>query len=751
MINKNRKLITMNLMIELRGISKVFQDSKKRKVNALNNINLTFSNQGFYSIVGKSGSGKSTLLNVLAGLMKPSEGDYLIQGVNTNTFNEHAWADTRRTTLSYVFQEHNLIDHLTVMENLSIPLLNKELNSDELQQKIIGTLTQFELESLKDQICMNLSGGEKQRIAIIRSLLSESLILVADEPTSALDEINTVLVYDLLKEVSKTRLVIVVTHDMEMTNRYSDVIIQLNYGNVISNNQENTTFKPNQRSVSKPKLHLNNIYLLSRFFNRGQLIINLFMILFITIGMTLLTSTFAITQFNENTFDYQIIKDKVDLNFISTSDIHFYTDESTSDMNLNDIVSDLTTYKAYNNVSGFHTGLFNDNLSNTRIFTTIVIKPLADNHIEITDYQANLLKEAGVLSYNDVDALTGITLSMYGIPLTISDVIHTQYDLNDMNSYDIEVKYDILSINENTLNQLIYYTYPKGIQDADGTIQALHPYSLERMSYGAYLGSNQLSDLDIVVDIATLQRWLNITFNSPEDATSYFDTDITIDLMIENQIISQTYRLKGIIFTDVPSIYFNETTYHNYFYESANFDEMSSTQAFIIDNYDDFYKIKSHLENNQMFIINAYSRDAYYAKSFIHSITQIFTALVIFSLVMVSLLIYFFTYMYFKQNRFNYGILLSMGYERETTLYIGIVQIIRNIVVSFIISTILASIIIYTFNQGYQSDLNIQINIITFSIYPYLVTIGFSIIIALFGILTVYQFIRKIDIIQLLK
>lgn len=738
-------------MIELRNISKVFHDSKKRKVNALNNINLTFSNQGFYSIVGKSGSGKSTLLNILSGLIKPSEGDYSIFGVNTNTFNEQNWADIRRTTLSYVFQEHNLIDHLTVVENLSIPLMNKKVNHDEIQHKIIETLTQFDLDSLKDQMCMNLSGGEKQRIAIIRSLLSESLILIADEPTSALDEINTTLVYDLLKEVSKTRLVIVVTHDMEMTNRYSDVIIQLNYGNVVSNNPPITIPLQNQRSVSNPKLQFNKIYVLSRFFNRGQWVMNVFMILFISIGMTLLSSTFAITQFNENNFDYHIIKDKVDLNFISTSDIHLYTNDLTSDMNLNDILPDLMTYKAYNKVSAFHSGLFHDNLSNTRLFTTIVIKPLEDDYIEITDYQANILKEAGIVNYNRVDELNGTTLSIYGITLTILDVIHTQYDLNNIIPYDIEVKYDVLSINENTLNKLIYYTYPKLINDAEDTIQALHPYTLERMTYGAYIGSNQLSNLDIVVDITTLQRWLNITFDSPEDAIPYFDSNITIDLMIDNQVISQTYRLKGVVFTDMPSVYFSETTYHDYFYESSNFDQMTSTQAFKVNNYDDFINIKSHLENNQMYILNAYSRDAYYAKSFIMSIIQIFTALVIFSFVMVSLLIYFFTYVYFKQNRFNYGILLSMGYERKTTLYIGIVQIIRNIVISFIISTLSASIIIYIFNQGYQSDLNIQMNIITFSLYPYLVTILISIIVSVFGILTVYQFIRKIDIIQLLK
>ena len=313
------------------------------------------------------------------------------------------------------------------------------------------------------------------------------------------------------------------------------------------------------------------------------------------------------------------------------------------------------------------------------------------------------------------------------------------------------MKYDVLSINENTLNKLIYYTYPKLINDAEDTIQALHPYTLERMTYGAYIGSNQLSNLDIVVDITTLQRWLNITFDSPEDAIPYFDSNITIDLMIDSQVISQTYQLKGVVFTDMPSVYFSETTYHDYFYESSNFDQMTSTQAFKVNNYDDFINIKSHLENNQMYILNAYSRDAYYAKSFIMSIIQIFTALVIFSFVMVSLLIYFFTYVYFKQNRFNYGILLSMGYERNTTLYIGIVQIIRNIVISFIISTLSASIIIYIFNQGYQSDLDIQMNIITFSLYPYLVTILFSVIVSVFGILTVYQFIRKIDIIQLLK
>lgn len=738
-------------MIELQNVSKIFEDAKKRKVNALNNINLTFSVQGFYSIVGKSGSGKSTLLNILSGLIKPTEGNYSIQGVNTNTLSENEWANLRRTTISYIFQEHNLIDHLTVMENLSIPLFNKSMTQKEIEEKVIQILSQFELESLKDQLCQNLSGGESQRVAIIRALLTDSLILIADEPTSALDEANTLLVYDLLKSVSKTRLVIVVTHDIEMTNRYSDVIIKLNYGAVISDQVSQTQNTFFSRSTSKSILTFRRHYQLSRFFIRGQRVMNIFMILFILIGMTLLTTTFAITQFNEDTFEYSVIRDKVELNFMSTSDIHFYTNEFTSTVNLNAHIPNLLTYKTYHNITGFHTGLINDNLSSVRIFSTIVIKSLEDNHIEITDYQANILKDAGAITFNQVNDLIDSTLSLYGVILTIDDVIDTKYNQEGLNPTEIAVKYDILKINESTLNHLIYLAYPKMILNNDIEIQTLHPYTLEKLIYGAYLGSNQLEGLDMVVDITTLQRWLDITFTSPEDAAVYFGSDFPLTFRIQDEIKQQTYRLKGVIFTDEPTIYFSEATYSEYFLGSSNFSDIMSTQAFELDSYDTFKQVKTYLEANQAFILNDYSRESYYAKSFIYSISQIFTVLVIFSLSMTSLFIYFFTHLYFKQNRFNYGILLSIGYERKTALNIAMMHIVKNILIAFAISTVLAFAFLYGFNQGYKSDLDLQIDIIAFSVVPYFVTLAFSILVSMIGVLSVYRFIRKIDIIQLLK
>lgn len=739
-------------MIELHNISKVFEDAKKRKVNALSHINLSFKNKGFYTIIGKSGSGKSTLLNILSGLVKPSEGDYIIRGISTNAFTEADWASLRRNTLAYVFQEHNLIETLTVIENLSIVLFYKNLSFIDMEQQIQQILTQFELEPIKNQLCKNLSGGEKQRVAIIRALLSDSPVVIADEPTSALDETNTKMVYDLLKEISKSRLVIVVTHDMDMTQRYSDVIIKLNYGHVVSNENlttESTTEITPTHTAQLPFRHQNQ---LASYFSRGQWVMKCFTILFLLIGLTLMTTTFAITQFNEDQFDYGVIKDNVELNYVSAFETSRYIDEKTSTLDFTSLMPELITYKTYFDTKTFNLGMFNDSLLKTNLFSTIVITPLENNHIIITDYHADIFKQNGILNFNTYADVVGMSVMVQNLSLIIDDVVETGYSTKlNISSSKLALLYDVLSVNEATLNRMLYLSYPKNMVDNDVHIQVLHPYSLERMLPGAFLGSNQLVNQEIVVDYVTLNRWLGGILSSPEDAQVYFNQNFDLSFTISDNIITSSYTLKGVIFTDLPTLYFSEELFQQYFEAESNLFDRFSTLAFRIDNYQTLKLIKTHLATQDLFLIHALSSEANFSKSFILSISQIFVVLALFSFGMVTLFIYFFTYLYFKQNRFTFGILLSLGYKRQDTLVISSIHLIQNIVISFLISTVFSTLVIMAFNKGTQKDLGIEFNMISMNLYPYMVTILFTFLIASIGILTVYRFIRKVDIIQLLK
>lgn len=219
-------------MIELKNVSKVYQ-SKKNKVIALNNISFTLGNNGMTFILGKSGSGKSTLLNLLGGLDSPSNGEITIDNKSMNSFSNQDYDSYRNTYIGFVFQDFNLIEDYNVYENIILPLKLQKQIIDET--KIDNLLKELELTEFKFRKINELSGGQKGRVAIARALIKDPKIILADEPTGNLDSETGKQIFNLLKEISKNRLVIVVSHDQESANIYGNRIIEIKDGNVINN------------------------------------------------------------------------------------------------------------------------------------------------------------------------------------------------------------------------------------------------------------------------------------------------------------------------------------------------------------------------------------------------------------------------------------------------------------------------------------------------------------------------------------
>lgn len=210
-------------MLKLINVIKVY-DSKR----ALDEINLSFGNTGFYTVVGKSGSGKSTLLNILGGLVKPDGGQVLINGQDYSKLSENQKDLLRSRLFGIVFQEGNLIDNLSVKDNLKLCLNKKDY------YKIDEVLKKLNLIDFGDNLANTLSGGEKQRVSIARAILKDAPIILADEPTGSLDEINGGIVMEMLKSLSEEKLVILVTHNLDYANKYADVVIELKDGKVVS-------------------------------------------------------------------------------------------------------------------------------------------------------------------------------------------------------------------------------------------------------------------------------------------------------------------------------------------------------------------------------------------------------------------------------------------------------------------------------------------------------------------------------------
>ncbi len=217
----------------LEGISKTYK-SGNSVTKALSDITLSFPNSGLISIVGKSGSGKSTLLNILLGIEKPSKGSVYFNNEKINRFSKAKFSVYHLYYTSMVFQHYNLFDDLSPFDNVALPLKIRGEKKDIIKKKVNELFSKFHLNYLINQKTSTLSGGERQRIAILRSLVTSPKVILCDEPTGALDSINSSEIMNLFKEISKSILVIMVSHNLEIVNKYSDRIITLKDGRIIS-------------------------------------------------------------------------------------------------------------------------------------------------------------------------------------------------------------------------------------------------------------------------------------------------------------------------------------------------------------------------------------------------------------------------------------------------------------------------------------------------------------------------------------
>ena len=233
-------------MLSLKHISKKYGDSL-----VLNNISIDFRNKELVAILGESGSGKSTLLNIIGGLDKYDSGNLLIEGISTKKYKSKDWDNYREQKLGFVFQSYHLIEHLSVRENVNSSLLfrKKENNKESL-----AVIDKVGLSNLVKRNVKDLSGGEKQRVAIARALVKNPEILLCDEPTGALDSKNGMEIMKILKEVSKSKLVIMVTHSEELALQYADRIVRIKDGQIVCDSDEYKAITlDNKKNIYKKK------------------------------------------------------------------------------------------------------------------------------------------------------------------------------------------------------------------------------------------------------------------------------------------------------------------------------------------------------------------------------------------------------------------------------------------------------------------------------------------------------------------
>ena len=245
-------------MLQIKHICKEYRTGSLVQ-KALDDVSLNLRDNEFVAILGPSGSGKTTLLNIIGGLDRYDSGDLIINGISTKKYKDRDWDSYRNHTIGFVFQSYNLIPHQTVLANVELALTISGIGKAERRRRAKEALDQVGLGDQIHKKPNQMSGGQMQRVAIARALVNDPDILLADEPTGALDSDTSIQVMDLLREVARDRLVVMVTHNPELAEKYATRIVNLRDGRIRSDTDpfevdEGQMEEPGHRNMGKASM-----------------------------------------------------------------------------------------------------------------------------------------------------------------------------------------------------------------------------------------------------------------------------------------------------------------------------------------------------------------------------------------------------------------------------------------------------------------------------------------------------------------
>lgn len=434
-------------MLKLKNISKQYLNQK-----VLNQINITFRKKEFVSILGPSGSGKTTLLNIIGALEKPDEGEIIVGGITTKKYKQTMFDSYRNQLVGMIFQDYNIIEHLTVLENVELGQIIKEKKEKQKAIKILETL------GLKNEINKypnQLSGGQKQRVAIARAIVNEPNIILADEPTGALDSKASKEIMEILQKISQKKLVIMVTHNEELANKYSSRIIKIKDGVIKKDTNPYEEVKMEKITLKKTKISLLNslhISLKNLLTKKGRTILVSFASSIGILGIALVLSlSNGVNKYIKETeqeyvenYPITIYKQLNLLNLTLTEETNSFGQDgiitSTSDitnkiLNQNIKYNDMQTLKKY-----LDKGALNEYITEIKYNYYIEPQLYTKNYNKVEYNQENIYYE---LSNNDEIIKKNYELLKGKIPKNkneIALIISKNNTINDSLLYALEIK-----------------------------------------------------------------------------------------------------------------------------------------------------------------------------------------------------------------------------------------------------------------------------------------------------------------------
>lgn len=672
-------------MLKLENITKIY-DGKNFKQIALNDVTLAFRNNEFVSILGPSGSGKTTLLNIIGGLDKYTYGNLIIDGVSTRKYKERDWNNYRSKKVGFIFQSYNLINHQTVLSNvlLSLNIAGKpKKESIKLAKKVLKDVG---LENYIKKKPKELFGGQMQRVAIARALVTNPDIILCDEPTGALDSQTSIQIMELLKEISKEKLVIIVTHNVTLANKYSDRVIALNDGVITYDTSPYKVENYSLKKIKPKRKTMNKFTSLSLSFNnlltkKSRTLLTSFAGSIGIIGIALVLSLSKGTQkyinkIEKNTFSkspISIMESYID--YQNMFDKEKESCKNGSICSINDLSNNVVNDNKINSISKF-SNILKQNYENINNYTLDINY---NYNINLNIYKDNKMIENSSLYFkeflnNNSPLLKEYTLIYGKLPEKYNEIVivtdeNGKLPLSLMKS---------LFINEDIdLSKTINISYEKIIDSKFKLAPETFYYIYENDTW-QYIKNNRDKINDILDKSINLKITgiLKLNKDAVISESGFIGYSKKLINYLNDEVNSSNIKKSILENKDINPLtnnLYNENMTYEMLLDSISINDKNPIK---IDIYPKDYKSKEKIES----IIKKYNEEnsndkVYYTdylKVFLNSITSlikmityVLTAFIGVSLIVSSIMISIITYISVLERTKEIGILRSLGASKK--------------------------------------------------------------------------------------
>lgn len=708
-------------MLKLENITKIYEGKNFKQI-ALNDVTLAFRNNEFVSILGPSGSGKTTLLNIIGGLDKYTYGNLIIDGVSTRKYKERDWNNYRSNKVGFIFQSYNLINHQTVLSNvlLSLNIAGKpKKESIKLAKKVLKDVG---LENYIKKKPKELSGGQMQRVAIARALVTNPDIILCDEPTGALDSQTSIQIMELLKEISKEKLVIMVTHNVTLANKYSDRVIALNDGVITYDTSPYEVENYSLKKIKNKRKKMNKFTSLSLSFNnlltkKSRTLLTSFAGSIGIIGIALVLSLSKGTQkyinkIEKNTFSkYPISIMESYIDYQNMFDKEKESCKNGSICSINDLTNNVVNDNKINSISKF-SNILKQNYENINNYTLDINY---NYNIDLNIYKDNKMIENSSLYFkeffnNNSPLLKEYTLIYGKLPEKYNEIVI----VTDENGKLPLSLMKTLFINEDIdLSKTINISYEKIIDSKFKLVSETSYYIYENDTW-QYIKNNRDKINDILDKSINLKITgiLKLNKDAVISESGFIGYSKKLINYLNDEVNSSNIKksiLKNKDINPLTNNLYDENMTYEMLLDSISINDKNPIK---IDIYPKDYKSKEKIEG----IIKKYNEEnsndkVYYTdylKVFLNSITSlikmityVLTAFIGVSLIVSSIMISIITYISVLERTKEIGILRSLGASKKDiknifkaeTIIIGTISGVIGVGVTLLLNKVIDKVI----------------------------------------------------------